>query len=127
MTASTSTAVACAVFDDVSRLRAVVDRNTKVVEDYNSQYEEQYNLVEALGTYKNKPENKSVFIILTLSESRLDRALAREMASIANLTNFRVAEKVVIQAQAAALAATSGFSTTTTTTTTPTVRADKKL
>ncbi len=39
MAASTSTAVPFAVLDDVSRLRAVVDRSTKEVKDYTSQYE----------------------------------------------------------------------------------------
>ncbi len=67
MPASTSTAVPFAVLDDVSRLRAVVDRNTKEVKDYTTQYEDQYKLVEALGTDRNKPKNKSVHDILTLS------------------------------------------------------------
>jgi hypothetical protein len=39
MAASTFSAVPSAVFDDVSRLRAVVDRSTKEVEDYTSEYE----------------------------------------------------------------------------------------
>jgi hypothetical protein len=128
MAASTSTAMPSAVFDDVSRLRAVVDRNTKEVEDYTTQCEDPCKLLEVLGTDRNKPENKSVLDILTLRMSRLDKALDRETAIIANLTKIRVAEEAVVNAQAAALATTSGIATTTTTTTTtPTVAANKKI
>ncbi len=84
------------MFDDVSRLRAVVDHNTKEVEDYTTQYEDQCKLVEALGIDKNLPENKTVLDILTLRMSHLDKALDRETASIANLTNFRVAKEAAI-------------------------------
>ncbi len=55
MAASTSTAVLDAVRNDVSRLRAVVDRSTTEVKDYTLQYENHYKLVEALGTNRNKP------------------------------------------------------------------------
>ncbi len=82
MVATTSTAVPSAVFDDVSRLSAVVDRITKDVEDYSSQYEDQYKLVEALGNDKNKPENKNVLDILALRLSRLDKAQDREIKAI---------------------------------------------
>ena len=80
MAASTSTAVNFAVCEDVSRLRAVLlDRNTKEVKDYTSQYSDPYKLVEALGTHRNTPENKSVLDILTLrDESRLDASLVRD-------------------------------------------------
>jgi hypothetical protein len=93
MAASTSTAVPSTVFDDVSRLCAVVDRITKDVEDYTSQYENQYKLVEALGTERNKPENKNALDILVLRLSRLDKAQDREIKAIANLTNCRVAQE----------------------------------
>ena len=59
MAASTSTAVPFAVLEDVSRLRAVVDRSTKEVKDYTTQYEDQYKLVKALGTDRNKPETRA--------------------------------------------------------------------
>jgi hypothetical protein len=128
MAASTSTAVPSTVFDDVSRLCAVVDRITKDVEDYTSQYENQYKLVEALGIERNKPENKNALDILALRLSRLDKALDRETKAIANLTNCRVAQEAAFQAQAAVLAATIGGATTTTmTTTTPTTASDKKV
>ncbi len=129
MVASTSTAVSSAVFDDVSRLCAVVDRITKDVQDYTSQYEDQYKLVEALGIERNKPENKNAVDILALRLSRLDKALDRETKAIANLTKCRVAQEAAIQAQAATLAATVGGATsiTPTTTTSPTVASDKKV
>ena len=96
MAASTSTAVPLVVFDDISRLSAVVDRITKDVEDYSSQYEDQYKVVEALGNDRNKPENKNVLDILALRLSRLDKAQDREIKAIANLTNCRVAQEDVI-------------------------------
>ncbi len=75
MAASTSTAVPSAQIDDGSRLRAVVDRTAKKVKDYTPQFEDQYKLVEALGTTMNLPENKSALDILALRERRLDAAL----------------------------------------------------
>ncbi len=50
MAASTSTAVPSVLIDDGSRLRAVADRTAQDVKDYTSQVEDQYKLVEALGT-----------------------------------------------------------------------------
>jgi hypothetical protein len=127
MAASTSTAVDFAVSQDVSRVRAVVDRNTKEVKDYTSQYEDQYKLVEALDTDRNKPENKSVLDILTLRDSRLNATLIRESAAIAILANFHVTDKAVIQALATVAAASFVVLPTPATTTSPTITIDKKI
>ncbi len=81
---------------DVSRLRAVVDRSTKEVEDYTKEFEDQYTAVEALGDARDEPEFPSVINIMKMRESRLDAALARESATIANMTNYRVAEQALI-------------------------------
>ena len=128
MAASTSTAGASALIDDGSRLRAVVDRTAKEVKDYTSQFEDQYKLVEALGTAVNLPENKGVLDILAVKERRLDAALARENTAAANLTAFCVAESSVLQAQAAAAAPAPVFSAPTVPATTPSKSvADKKI
>ena len=108
MAASTSTAVPSAVLEDVSRLRAVVDHSTKEVKDYTTQYEDQYKLVEVLGTDRSKSENKSVLDILTLREGRLDASLVKEADAIAILANFYTGNKAPIQAQAIATAAAFG-------------------
>jgi hypothetical protein len=128
MAASTSTAGASAPINDGSRLRAVVDRTAVEVKDYTSQFEDQYKLVQALGTDVNLPENKSVLDILALKERRLDAALARESTTSANLTTFCVAESSVLQAQAAPTAPAPVFSAPTVPATTPSKAvADKKI
>ncbi len=124
MAVSTSTAVPFAVLEDVSRLRAVVDHSMKEVKDYTTQYEDQYKRVEALGTDRNKPENKSVLDILTPREGRLDATRVRESVAIAFLADFHAADKDVVQAQATAAAATSRVPPTLAT---PTVTIDKKV
>jgi hypothetical protein len=96
----------------------VVGRTTQEVKDYTSQYEDKQKIVEALGTAMNLPENKSALDILVLRESRLDAALDRENAAVANLTAFCVAESNVLRAQAAATAPAPGFSAPTVPTTT---------
>jgi hypothetical protein len=128
MAASTSTAVPSALIDDGSRLRAVVDRTAQDVKDYTSQVEDQYKLVEALGTAMNLLENKSVLDILAIKERRLDAALVRENTSVANLTAFCVAESSVLHAQAAATAPAPVFSAPTVPATTSSKAvADKKI
>jgi hypothetical protein len=126
MVALTSTTVPLAQDEDGSRLRAMVDRIAKEVNYYTSQYEDQCQLVEALGTTLNAPENKSVLDILTLRERRLDAALGRENTTIANLIIFCVAERSVLQAQAAATAMASAISAPPVPTTTSKAVADKK-
>ena len=86
MDASTSTAV----LDDDSRLRAVVDRSTEEVKDYTLQYEDQYNLMEALSVNMNKPENKNVLDILTLREGHLDASRIRETSALDALSVFPI-------------------------------------
>jgi hypothetical protein len=80
--------------------------------------------VEALGTDRNKSENKSVLDILTLREGRLDAARVRESVAIAFIADFHAADKVVVQAQATLAAATSGVPPIPTT---PTVTIDTKV
>jgi hypothetical protein len=105
----------------------VVDRTAKELKDYTSQYEDQCKLVEALGTAMNAPENKSVLDILTLRECRLDAALGRENTTTANLTNFCVAERSVVHAQAAATTTASAISAPPVPTTTSKAVAGKKI
>ena len=120
MVASTSTVVV----DDGYRLRAVADRSTQEVKDYTLQYEDRYNLVEALGVNKSKPENKNVLDILTLREGRLDAARIREAAALDALYVFLAAGKVALQAQATTAAAASAVSPSSATLA---VTIDKKL
>jgi hypothetical protein len=120
MVASTSTVVV----DDGYRLRAVADRSTQEVKDYTLQYEDRYNLVEALGVNKNKPENMNVLDILTLREGRLEAARIWEAAALVALSIFLAAEKAALQAQATAAAAACAVSPTSAT---PTVTIDRKL
>ncbi len=98
MNDTTSTPGPSAVLIDVSRLRAAVDRTTKEVENFTKEFEYQYMEVEALGDARDEPEFASVINIMKPRESRLDATLAMESPTIANLTNSRVAEQVVIQA-----------------------------
>ena len=77
----------------------MVDRVDKEVKDYISQYEDQYKIVEALGTAMNAPENKSILDILALlRERRLDAALGRENRVVTNLHTFCVAKRSVLHA-----------------------------
>ena len=105
----------------------MVGRIAKEFKDYNSHYEDRYKLVEALGNALNSPENKSVLDILVLRERRRDAVLGRENTTIANLTNFCVAERSVIQAQVTTTATTSSISAPPVSTTTSKAVADKKI
>jgi hypothetical protein len=102
MAALTSTAVQCELEEDCVLLRAVLIRATQEVKEYMTQYEDQYKLVNALGTAMNASENKSVLDILAMRECRLDVALVRESNAISTLANFCLAEKGALHAQSAA-------------------------
>ncbi len=83
--------------EDALRLRAVVVRFATEIKDYTLQYEEQRNIVEALGTAKSSPENKSALDILELRERRLDATFLRETIVVTNLSNCCAAEISAIQ------------------------------
>ena len=82
MAASTSIAVQFEQEEDGVLLRAVLIRATQEVKEYMTQYEDQYKLVNALGTAMNASENKSVLDILAMRECRLDVALVSESNAI---------------------------------------------
>ncbi len=98
MSSMTPNAVTFAQGQDAERLRSVVDRTATEVKDYTLQYEEHRIIVEALGTAKLAPENKSALEILALRESRLDAARIRETTAIRNLANCCIADNSVLQA-----------------------------
>ncbi len=120
MAASTSTAVPFAPKENGLLLLAVVIRATLEVKDYTTQFEDQCNFVDDMGTNVNDLENTSVLDVLAMRERRLDAALVKESNTIATLAKFCVAENNVLYAQsvatAAALAPLSGVVATSTTT-----------
>jgi hypothetical protein len=109
MAAWTSTAVSFAQDEDGSRLRAVVDRTMQGFKDYTSQYEDQCNLVEALGTAVHAPGNKNVIGILAQRKRRLNAALVKKTTAIVNLANFSVAETSALHVQATVTATASAI------------------
>jgi len=84
--------------EDASRLRLVVDRTTKEVEDFNSHYEDQRKLDATLGTEHSKPENKPALDVLEIRERRLDVVRVREVNALSNLTNFLIADNNALHA-----------------------------
>ena len=124
---SGSSVVPFAQGQDVSRLRAAVDRSAQEIKDYTQEYEDQRALVQALSAAEQaEPGNKSKFDILVVREGRLEAARLRETAALSMLSNCLIAESSAVQAQAAAIAATA---TPTAATTTPltTTAAEKKI
>jgi hypothetical protein len=112
--------------EDVSRLRAAVDRSAQEIKDYTQQYEDQRALVQALSAAEQaEPGNKPMIDTLTERGSQLEAARLRETSALAMLSNCLMADSSAIQAQAVATAATA----TTTTATTPltTTAAEKKI
>jgi hypothetical protein len=100
MAYSTSTAAPFAQGQDVSRLRAVVDRSTKEVKEYAEQYEDQRVIVEALDIVAQAdPANKQKLDILELRERRLEVARDRENAAMTNLTNYLITDSSAVHAK----------------------------
>jgi hypothetical protein len=99
MAASTSTSVPSTQDEDISLLRAILDRTSQEVKDYTVHYEDQVKLVEALGTAINAPENKVALDVLAMKGRRLEAVLVREANAIEKLTIFCVADKGASQAQ----------------------------
>ena len=124
---SSSTAVPFAQGQDVSRLRAAVDKSSQETNDYLQEYEDHRAIVEALSAAEQaKPGNKSKIDILGMRERRLKATRLRETAAFFLLANCLIADNNAVQAQAAATAATA---TPTVATTTPltTTTAEKKI
>jgi hypothetical protein len=124
---SGSSAVPFAQGQDVSRLRAAVDRSAQETKDYVQEYKDKRATVEALSAAEHaEPGNKSKIDILGMRERRLEAARLRETAALSLLANCLIAESSAVHAQAAVNAATA---TPTIATTTPltTTNAEKKI
>jgi len=118
-------AVPFAQGQDVSRLRAAVDRAAQEIKDYSHEYEDQRALVQALSAAEHaEPGNKQKIGILVVMEGRLEATRLRESSALSILGNCPIAESSAAQAQAVATAATA----TPTVATTPltTTAAEKK-
>jgi hypothetical protein len=80
---SGSSAVPFAQGQDVSRLRAAVDKSAQETKDYLQEYEDQRATVEALSAAEQaEPGNKSKMDILGMRERRLEAARLRETAAL---------------------------------------------
>ena len=90
---SSSTAVSFGQGQDVSRLRAAVDRSSQEIKDYLQEYEDQRAIVEALSAAEQaEPGNKSKIGILGMRERRLEAARLRETAALSLLANCLIAD-----------------------------------
>jgi hypothetical protein len=97
MATSTAPATSFAQGQDVSRLRAIVDRSSKDVKDYATQYEDQRAIVESLSTEAQAdPVNKPSLDIREVRERRIKAARDREAATITNLANCLIAESCAV-------------------------------
>jgi hypothetical protein len=126
---STSAAVVpFAQGQDVSKLRAAVDRSSQEIKDYQKDYEDQRTIVDALSAAQQaEPDNKSILNILAVREKRLDAARVREAATLSLLSNCLIADNSAAQVQATTAAALATPTVATTTTPSTTTTAEKKI
>ncbi len=83
---------------DVSRLRAAVDRAAQEIKDYTQAYEDHRALVQVLSAAEQaEPGNKPKIDMLVVMEGRLEATRLRETSALFLLANCLIAESSAAQ------------------------------